>query len=158
MRGERAVWEGQGQDRDRRRETLIGYKGARIDNQEGGGGQTRSESKTRGCTGKLENRRGRCWVVLVVGWNGEARVRYHYARKKADFREQTQNSLKLKGSDEAKGIRIAPLNIILGQAGGLDAGLRELQKGNVDVGVLHETKLAQRIHKCYGAGFAVSAT
>ena len=85
-------------------------------------------------------------------------MRYHYARKKADCREQTQNSLNLKGSDEAKGIRIAPLNIRLGQAGGLDVALRELQKGNVDVGVLHETKLARRIHKCYGAGYAVWAT
>ena len=36
--------------------------------------------------------------------------------------------------------------------------LRALQKGNVDVGFLQETRLMQGIHTCHGAGYKVWAT
>ena len=53
------------------------------------------------------------------------------------------------------GIRIATLNIRLGRARGLEAALRALQQGNVNIGVLQETKLTQGIHKRHGAGHDV---
>ena len=44
------------------------------------------------------------------------------------------------------GISLAKLNIRLVRAGGLEAKLRALNQGNVDVVVLQETKLTDRIH------------
>ena len=43
-------------------------------------------------------------------------------------------------------IRLATLNIMLGRAVGLEAALMAMQQGNVDMGVLQETKLKDRIH------------
>ena len=61
----------------------------------------------------------------------------------------------MKGLDETKGILIASLNIIAGWAGGLEAVLWALQKGDIDVGVFQEAKLKQGICTHYGAGYAV---
>ena len=52
----------------------------------------------------------------------------------------------MRNSGEAKGIRIATLNIILGGAGGMEAEIQALRQGNVDVGVLQETKITDGIH------------
>ena len=43
-------------------------------------------------------------------------------------------------------IRIATLNIKSGRERGMEATLKELYQGNVDVGVLQEMKLTDRIH------------
>ena len=43
-------------------------------------------------------------------------------------------------------IRLATLKIMSGREGGLDVALRALRQGNVDVGVLQETKLMGGIH------------
>ena len=45
----------------------------------------------------------------------------------------------------------------MGQAGGLETALQVLQKGNVEMGFLKETKLAQGIHTQNGAGYNVWA-
>ena len=50
------------------------------------------------------------------------------------------------------------LNIWTGRAGGLETALQELQQGNVDVGLLQEKKLTQRIHKNHGVGYNVWET
>ena len=49
-------------------------------------------------------------------------------------------------------IRLATLNIRSGRAGGLEAALRALRQGNIDVGVLKETKLTDGIHARQGEG------
>ena len=59
---------------------------------------------------------------------------------------------------KAKGIRLATLNIRLGRAGGLEAALRDLRQGNVDVGVLQETKLTDSIHVCQVEGYFLWVT
>ena len=61
----------------------------------------------------------------------------------------------MKGLDETKGILIASLNIISGWAGGLEAVLWDLQKGDIDVRVFQEAKLNQGIRTHYGAGYTV---
>ena len=50
------------------------------------------------------------------------------------------------GLCEANMIRLATLNVRSGRAGGMEAVLRALKQGNVDVGVLKETKLTDGIH------------
>ena len=55
-------------------------------------------------------------------------------------------------------IRIDTLKIRLGKAGGLEAALQDLRQGNVDVGVLQETKLTDGIHARQGEGYYVWAT
>ena len=45
-----------------------------------------------------------------------------------------------------------------GRAGGLETALWALQKGNVDVGFLQETKLTQGIHTQNSVGYNVLAT
>ena len=45
---------------------------------------------------------------------------------------------------------MASLNNRSGRVGWLEAALRALQKGNVDVGFLQETKLKQGIHTRHG--------
>ena len=59
------------------------------------------------------------------------------------------------GLVETREIRIATLNIRSGRAGALEAVLRAPKKGNVDVGVLQETKLKDGIHAQQGAGYSV---
>ena len=39
--------------------------------------------------------------------------------------------------------------------GGLEADMRALRQGNVDVGVLQETKLTYRIHIRQGEGYSI---
>ena len=60
--------------------------------------------------------------------------------------------------EEGKVINISSINIRSGRAGGLEAALRDLQQGNVDVGVLQETNITKGIHTCYGAGYSVRET
>ena len=48
------------------------------------------------------------------------------------------------------GIRLATLNIRSGRAGGLEAALRVLRQGKIDVGVLQETKITDNIHERKG--------
>ena len=64
----------------------------------------------------------------------------------------------MKGYYEANIIRIASLNIRLGRAGRLEAALRDLKQGNVEVRVLQETRLMDGIHAHHRAGYAVCAT
>ena len=64
----------------------------------------------------------------------------------------------MRGSVEARGIRLATLNIRQGRAGGLEAALRALQQGNVNVGVLKETNLRDGMHAQQGAGYTIWAT
>ena len=64
----------------------------------------------------------------------------------------------MKDSDAAIVIKIASLNIRLGQAGRLEAVLWASKQGNVDVGFLQETKLTEGIRTRYGAGYAVWVT
>ena len=69
-----------------------------------------------------------------------------------------QNIQVKKDEEKEKGIRVVPLNIRSGQLGGLKAALHALQKGNVDIGVLQETKLTQGIHTQHGSGYDVWET
>ena len=57
-----------------------------------------------------------------------------------------------------KGIRIAILNIRSERSGVLKAALRALKQGNVDDGVLQETKLMDGIHMWQVSGYAIWAT
>ena len=52
----------------------------------------------------------------------------------------------MRGSGKTKGISIAALNIRLGRAGGMEAALLVTRQGKVDVGLLQETNLMDRIH------------
>ena len=49
-------------------------------------------------------------------------------------------------------IRLATINISSGREGGLEAELWAMGQGNVDVGVLQETKLTDRIYAPQGEG------
>ena len=49
---------------------------------------------------------------------------------------------------------LAMLNIRSGGVGGMEAVLRALRQSNLDVGVLHETKLTDRIHAWQGGGLS----
>ena len=56
---------------------------------------------------------------------------------------------------------LATLNIRSERTGGLEAALEALQalrQGNVDVGVLQETKLTDEIHMRQGEGYSVLTT
>ena len=64
----------------------------------------------------------------------------------------------MKVSGAARAIRIVSLNIRPGRASGLEAALRALKQGNVEVGVLQEMKLKKGIHTRYGVGYAVWET
>ena len=55
-------------------------------------------------------------------------------------------------------IRLATLQIRSGRVGELEVELRALRQGNVDVGILQETKLTDRIHERQGEGYYVWAT
>ena len=61
-------------------------------------------------------------------------------------------------SSVARKFRLVTLNIRSGQAGRLDSALRELKQGNVNVGMLQETKLTKVIHTHHSAGYSVWAT
>ena len=74
--------------------------------------------------------------MLHAGWNGAAHTRAHNARKRADWRKQTARGRVQKGLGAGHEIRLVSLEIWLGQASGLEASLRALKQGNVDVMVL----------------------
>ena len=59
----------------------------------------------------------------------------------------------MRGLGKAKGIRLATLKIRSGKAGGVEAALRDLRQGKVDMGVLKETKLTDGIHAWQGEGY-----
>ena len=95
---------------------------------------------------------------MLTDWNEGELSWGHNARRLGDFWIWVQYSRKYKGSEERKGIRIASLNLRSGRAGGLEALLRALQQGHVDVRVLQETKLTRGIHTRYGEGYSVWET
>ena len=64
----------------------------------------------------------------------------------------------MQGYVEARGIRLARINIRLWRVEGLEAELQSLKQCNVDVGVLQESKLNDGIHVRQGAGYIVLAT
>ena len=76
-----------------------------------------------------------------------------YGRRGGHIWKQDRRGVK--ASVEARGIRLATLEIRLGRAGGLKAALRALKHGNADVGVLQEMNLRDGIHAQQGAGYAV---
>ena len=55
-------------------------------------------------------------------------------------------------------IRLATLNIRSGRTGGMEVALRALRQGNVDMGILQETKLTDGIHARQGEGYSVWVT
>ena len=63
----------------------------------------------------------------------------------------------MRGLDEARVIRLNTLNIFSGRAGRLEAALRALKQGNLDVGVVQETKIIDGIHARQGAGYDIWA-
>ena len=52
----------------------------------------------------------------------------------------------MRGLDEARVIRLNTLNIFSGRAVRLEAALQALKQGNLDVGVVQETKIIDGIH------------
>ena len=54
-----------------------------------------------------------------------------------------------------RGIRLLSLKIRTGWVGGMEKALQALHQGNVDVGLLQETKLTQGIHNRHGTGYDV---
>ena len=64
----------------------------------------------------------------------------------------------VRDSYKSRRIRLAMMNIRLGREGGLEAALHSMKQGDVDVGVLQETKLADVIHAQHGSGYAVWAS
>ena len=72
---------------------------------------------------------------MQVG-TGRACAWGHKACNQAGCWERTWDSWDLKDSDGVSGINISSLNIRSRRVGGLEAALRELKQGNVDVGVL----------------------
>ena len=70
-------------------------------------------------------------------------------------RFRTRVRLDVRGLGEAKGIRLAALNISSGRLVGLETALRVLRKGYVDMGILQETKLRDVIYARQGLGYAV---
>ena len=88
-------------------------------------------------------------------WNGTARVRGHNARIHGVgfFWTQDRRGVRFSGK-----IRLATLHIRMGRAGGLELVLRALPQGKVDVGVLQETKLTDKIHAWQVEGYLVWET
>ena len=103
----------------------------------------RQRADSEGVPGRVKNRIGRHWGVLRANWNGVVRVLGHNSHVQGGRYFQTRDRRGVKGSVN---IRLATLNIRSGRAGGLELALRALRQGNIDVGVLQETKLTDRIH------------
>ena len=82
-------------------------------------------------------------------------ARGHNAQDRGNRSIRTTEGNVWKGTDTGKGVRLPSLNIRTGRAGGLETELRSLQQGNVDVGLLQETKLTQGIHTHHGAGYNI---
>ena len=68
--------------------------------------------------------------------------------------QRTESSRRglLEGMEMVRVIRIVSLNINLGQAGCLESTLCALQKGNIGIGVLQETKMTGGVHTQYSLG------
>ena len=99
----------------------------------------------------------RRWGVFTDS-NGEERAQRHNVHSLEDCWIPVKYSRNRKGQEEKKGIRILSLNIRLRRTGALEAALRALQQGNVDIRVLQDTKLTRGIHMRYGAGYSVLVT
>ena len=52
-------------------------------------------------------------------------------------------------------VRLDTLNIRAGRVGGLELALRALCQGKVDMGIVQETKLTDRIHARQGEGYSI---
>ena len=139
--GEQMVWEEQGWARDQRQDTLGGDQGTRASNR----GVVRTDGRLmpRESQGDEKYQRGRCWGFFPVKCNGAARRRGHNTHAQGLLLCWTRDRLGVRGLGK---IRLATLNIMLGRAVGLEAALMAMQQGNVDMGVLQETKLKDRIH------------
>ena len=55
-------------------------------------------------------------------------------------------------------IKFGTYNIRNGRGGGLEAALRAMEQGNMDIGFLQETKLTDGIYTRASAGYRVVAT
>ena len=97
----------------------------------------------RECQGKGKNWRGQLWGVLHANWNGEARVQGQNARVQGGGKFCAQDTHGMRSLGQ---IRLTTLNIRSGRAGGMEAVLRALRQGNVDVGVLQTMKSTEMIH------------
>ena len=95
---------------------------------------------------------------MLLDWIGAKRPRGHNVHRLGDCQIHVQYSCNWKVPEERKEIWIASLNIRSGGWGGLEAALRALHQGKLDVGVLQETKLTQGVHMHYGAGYYIWAT
>ena len=99
-----------------------------------------------GVPGRRKNRRGRSCGVLREKWNGAERVQGKSVRAQGGGNFRTWDIRDVRGLGKTKGISIATLNIRLGRAGGMEAALLVTRQGKVDVGLLQETNLMDRIH------------
>ena len=59
---------------------------------------------------------------------------------------------------ETSHIKLATYNIQSGRSGRLEIALREMEKMNIDIGILTETKLTDGIYTRYSSGYHVRAT
>ena len=66
---------------------------------------------------------------------------------------------KVRGGDETQNlIRFVSYNIRNGRNGGLESVLRVMDKSNLDLGILQETKLTDGVYTCRSAGYSVVDT
>ena len=100
----------------------------------------------RECMDSEENWKGRYWGVLCSEWNGTAHARGYSIWDRGNRTIRNTGGQVWKETDTGRGIRLTSLNIRMGRAGGLDTALRALYQGNVDMGLLQETKLTQGRH------------
>ena len=135
------VWEIRGRVRYHQQGGLGWGKGDRTRNRRVL--QTDGRTMLRECQGEGKKWIGRRRGVLRANWNGVVRVLGHNSHVQGGRYFQTRDRRGVKGSGN---IRLATLNIRSGRAGGLELALRALRQGNIDVGVLQETKLTDRIH------------
>ena len=127
------MWERQGRERDWRRGTLGGDKGARAGNK--GVRQTYGDATTGECKLFWENQEGQRWGVICAEWNGMVYARRNNARGLEYCQICTQDSWDRKGLEEGKRIQNTSINIRTGREGGPEAALCALQQGNINVEV-----------------------
>ena len=104
---------------------------------------------SREVQGEGKDRRGKRWGVFSANWNGAACVQVNITRIQGGRHFWTRDRQGMRGSGN---IRLATINISSGREGGLEAELWAMGQGNVDVGVLQETKLTDRIYAPQGEG------
>ena len=134
---------------------VVGYPQRGQGGQGGKSGGTDGGPISRECQGEGKDRRGRRWGVLIANWNGAACVRGNTTRIHEGRHLRTRDRQGMRGSGN---IRLATINIRSGREGGLEATLWVPRQGNIDVGVLQEKKLTDRIHARQGEGYSVWAT